>query len=69
MATPKILLIDDDVELLDMLEAYLQREELVVTVTNVAATGMAAGRCRPNRCGSSAPMARALNMAWCIARP
>jgi len=42
VATAKILLIDDDVELLDMLEAYLRREELVVTVTDVAATGMAA---------------------------
>ena len=42
MTTPRILLIDDDVELLDMFETYLEREELAVTVTNVAATGMAA---------------------------
>jgi two-component system OmpR family response regulator len=38
----RILLIDDDVELLDMLESYLEREELAVTVTNAAATGMTA---------------------------
>jgi two-component system OmpR family response regulator len=42
VTTPRILLIDDDVELLDMFETYLEREELAVTVTNVAATGMAA---------------------------
>jgi two-component system OmpR family response regulator/two-component system response regulator CpxR len=42
VTTARILLIDDDVELLDMLEAYLEREELVVTVANAAATGMAA---------------------------
>jgi two-component system, OmpR family, response regulator len=40
--TARILLIDDDVELLDMLEAFLEREELAVTVANAATTGMAA---------------------------
>jgi two-component system, OmpR family, response regulator len=35
----KILLIDDD---LDMLKAYLEREDLAVTIANVAATGLAA---------------------------
>jgi DNA-binding NtrC family response regulator len=34
VTTARILLIDDDVELLDMLEAYLEREELAVTVAN-----------------------------------
>jgi two-component system OmpR family sensor kinase len=38
----RILLIDDDVELLDMLKTYLEREEFAVTTANVAATGMAA---------------------------
>jgi two-component system OmpR family response regulator len=41
VTTARILLIDDDVELLDMLKTYLQREELAVTITNSAATGMA----------------------------
>ena len=42
MTTARILLIDDDVELLDMLKSYLEREEFAVTTTNVAATGVAA---------------------------
>jgi two-component system, OmpR family, response regulator len=42
MSTARILLIDDDVELLDMLHTYLEREEFSVTTTNVAATGVAA---------------------------
>ena len=42
MTTARILLVDDDVELLDMLESYLEREEFAVTTTNVAATGVAA---------------------------
>ena len=41
MTTARILLIDDDVELLDMLKTYLEREEFAVTTTNVAATGVA----------------------------
>jgi DNA-binding response OmpR family regulator len=31
VATAKILLIDDDVDLLDMLKTYLEREQLAVT--------------------------------------
>ena len=42
MTTARILLIDDDVELLDMLKSYLEREEFAVTTTNIAATGVAA---------------------------
>ena len=42
MTTARILLIDDDVELLDMLKTYLEREEFAVTTTNIAATGVAA---------------------------
>jgi two-component system OmpR family response regulator len=42
VTTARILLIDDDVELLDMLKSYLEREEFAVTTTNVAATGVAA---------------------------
>ena len=42
MTTARILLIDDDVELLVMLKSYLEREEFAVTTTNVAATGVAA---------------------------
>jgi two-component system OmpR family response regulator len=42
VTTARILLIDDDVELLDMLKTYLEREEFAVTTTNIAATGVAA---------------------------
>jgi two-component system, OmpR family, response regulator len=42
MTTSKILLIDDDVELLDMLKTYLEREGFAVTATNVAEKGVAA---------------------------
>jgi two-component system OmpR family response regulator/two-component system response regulator CpxR len=42
VTTARILLIDDDVELLDMLKSYLEREEFAVTTTNVATTGVAA---------------------------
>jgi two-component system OmpR family response regulator len=42
MTTARILVIDDDIELLNILETFLQREEFAVTVTNAAATGMAA---------------------------
>jgi len=42
VTTARILLIDDDVELLDMLKSYLEREEFAVTTTNIAATGVAA---------------------------
>jgi len=38
----RILLIDDDVDLLDMLKTYLEREEFAVTITNLAAAGVAA---------------------------
>jgi two-component system OmpR family response regulator len=41
VTTARILLIDDDVELLDMLKTYLEREEFAVTTANVAATGVA----------------------------
>jgi CheY-like chemotaxis protein len=37
----KILLIDDDVELLDMLKTYMEQEEFAVTATHVASTGVA----------------------------
>jgi two-component system OmpR family response regulator/two-component system response regulator CpxR len=40
--TTTILLVDDDVELLDMLKTYLEREGFAVTTTNVAANGVAA---------------------------
>jgi two-component system, OmpR family, response regulator len=42
VTTAKILLIDDDAELLDMLKTYLEREGFSVTTTNVAANGVAA---------------------------
>jgi len=42
VTTARILLIDDDVDLLDMLRTYLEREEFAVTATDVAATGVAA---------------------------
>ena len=42
VTTAKVLLIDDDVDLLDMFKTYLQREEFAVTVTDVAAMGVAA---------------------------
>jgi two-component system OmpR family response regulator/two-component system response regulator CpxR len=42
VTTARILLIDDDVELLDMLKSYLEREEFAVTTTNIAMTGVAA---------------------------
>jgi two-component system OmpR family response regulator len=42
VTTARILFIDDDVELLDMLKTYLEREEFAVTTTNVAAAGVAA---------------------------
>jgi two-component system OmpR family response regulator len=42
VTTPKILLIDDDVELLDMLKTYLELEGFAVTGADVAATGVAA---------------------------
>jgi len=42
MTTARILLIDDDVDLLDMLRMYLERDGFSVTATDVAATGVAA---------------------------
>lgn len=42
MTTARILLIDDDVDLLDMLRTYLEREEFAVTTINLAATGVEA---------------------------
>jgi two-component system OmpR family response regulator len=42
VTTARILLIDDDVDLLDMLETYLEREEFAVTAIDAAATGVAA---------------------------
>jgi len=42
VTTARILFVDDDVELLDMLKTYLEREEFAVTTTNVAAVGVAA---------------------------
>jgi len=42
VTTAKILLVDDDVELLDMLQTYLEREGFAVTTANAAATGVAA---------------------------
>jgi two-component system, OmpR family, response regulator len=42
MTTARILLIDDDVDLLEMLTIYLEREGFSVTATDVAATGVAA---------------------------
>jgi two-component system OmpR family response regulator len=45
VTSAKILLIDDDVELLDMLGTYLEFEGFVVTSANVAATGVAAALC------------------------
>jgi two-component system OmpR family response regulator/two-component system response regulator CpxR len=42
VTTARILLIDDDVDLLDMLKTYLEREEFAVTTTDVAAIGVAA---------------------------
>ena len=42
MTTARILLIDDDVDLLDMLKTYLEREEFAVTAIDVAAMGVAA---------------------------
>ena len=49
MTASKILLVDDDAELLDMLGAYLQREGFEVAVANDAESGVAAalaGDCR-----------------------
>ena len=47
VSTPKILLVDDDVDLLELLKTYLEREEFAATAINVAATGVAAAlRCR-----------------------
>jgi CheY-like chemotaxis protein len=42
VTTSRILLIDDDVDLLDMLKSYMEREEFAVTTANVAAEGLAA---------------------------
>jgi two-component system OmpR family response regulator len=42
VTVPKILLVDDDVELLDMLKVYLEREGFEVTGTNDPETGVAA---------------------------
>src|SRR6202041_386322 len=42
VTTARILLIDDDVDLLDMLKTYLEREEFAVTAIDVAAMGVAA---------------------------
>jgi two-component system OmpR family response regulator len=42
VSTAKILLVDDDVELLDLLKTYLEREGFAVSTTNVAANGVAA---------------------------
>ena len=40
MPAPKLLLVDDDVELLDMLKTYLEREGFEVTVNNDAEAGV-----------------------------
>jgi two-component system, OmpR family, response regulator len=42
VTTARILLIDDDVDLLKMLKTYLEREEFAVTATDVAARGVEA---------------------------
>jgi two-component system, OmpR family, response regulator len=42
VTTARILLIDDDVDLLDMLKTYLEREKFAVTTANVATEGVAA---------------------------
>jgi two-component system, OmpR family, response regulator len=42
VTVPKILLVDDDVELLDMLKVYLEREGFEVTGTSDPETGVAA---------------------------
>lgn len=42
MTSEKILLVDDDVELLDMLKIYLEREGFAVTATSDAEAGVAA---------------------------
>lgn len=42
VSTARILFVDDDVELLDMLKTYLEREEFAVTTTDVAAVGVEA---------------------------
>jgi two-component system, OmpR family, response regulator len=42
VTTARILLIDDDVDLLDMLRTYLEREEFAVTTINLAARGVEA---------------------------
>ncbi len=40
VTAPKLLLVDDDVELLDMLKTYLEREGFEVTVNNDAEAGV-----------------------------
>ena len=42
MTATRILLVDDDVELLDMLKIYLEREGFAVTATSDAEAGVAA---------------------------
>jgi two-component system, OmpR family, response regulator len=42
MTAAKILLVDDDVELLELLRSYVEREGFTVTVTNNAEAGVAA---------------------------
>ncbi len=42
MTTAKLLLVDDDAELLDMLKTYLEREGFAVTVADDAENGVAA---------------------------
>jgi DNA-binding NtrC family response regulator len=51
MTTARILLIDDDVDLLDMLTMYLERDGFSVTATDVAATWYRL----PTTCSSERP--------------
>ena len=41
MTAARILLVDDDVELLDLLKSYMERQEFAVTTTHIAALGVA----------------------------